>query len=120
MLTGKSKAVSFAAFLPGCLYRRSHPEKKSRLNKLLQAEVMIIPVEIWPFCLALSKKNPRVFRHCCAEVLWQPFLPKVVFSSRTVAGVRSVGDGWVSGPKYADQTRGLCLSGSRLLAAEGP
>lgn len=85
---------------------------------------MIIPVEIWPLCLALPKKNPQkttqVFRHCCAEVLWQPFLLKVVVSSRTVAGVRSVGDGWASGPKYADQTPGLCLSGSRLLAAEGP
>lgn len=44
---------------------------------------------------------------------------KVVLSSRTVV-VRSVRDGWASGPDHAAQTRGLCLSGSHLLAAEGP
>ena len=32
-LTGRPKPVSFAAFLPGRLYRRWHPEK-SRFNKL--------------------------------------------------------------------------------------
>lgn len=34
MLTGKPKTVIFAVFLPGCVYRKSHPEK-SRLNKTL-------------------------------------------------------------------------------------
>lgn len=72
-------------------------------------------------CLPVSKNCSQFIQTLLQgwEGLWQAALLKVVLSSRTVVVVRSVRDGWASGPKYAAQTRGLCLSGSNLLAAEG-